>query len=132
MPIGTEGFFDIGVQIPLFHRNQGAVAAAAAEADRARLEGSREKQMLARRFAAVYREYRDAVDAVARYRDSMIPAAREAHEMYLSNFGNMAAPYTQALLTQRNLFQLEEEYASALMTAWRGAVEIEGLSAGEE
>lgn len=132
VPIGTEGFFDIGVQIPLFNRNQGAVAAAAAEADRARLEGSREKQMLARRFAAVYREYRDAVDAAARYRDSMIPAARQAQEMYLSNFGNMAAPYTQVLLTQRNLFQLEEEYAATLMTAWRSVVDLQGLLAGEE
>lgn len=125
--IGTEGFFDIGVQIPIFDRNQGAIAAAGAEAERARLQGSREKLALARRFAAVYKEYKDAVDASARYRDSMIPAAREAYEMYLSNFANMAAPYPQVLLTQRNLFQLQEEYVMALMTAWRSAVEIEGL-----
>jgi len=125
--IGTEGFFDIGVQIPIFNRNQGAIAAAGAEAERARLEGGREKLALARRFAGVYREYRDAVDAAARYRDSMIPAAREAYAMYVSNFANMAAPYPQVLLTQRNLFQLQEEYVTALMTAWRSAVEIEGL-----
>jgi outer membrane protein, heavy metal efflux system len=125
--IGTEGFFDIGVQIPIFNRNQGAIAAAGAEAERARLEGGREKLALARRFAGVYREYRDAVDAAARYRDSMIPAAREAYEMYAGNFANMAAPYPQVLATQRNLFQLQEEYVAALMTAWRSAVEIEGL-----
>ena len=125
--IGTEGFFDIGVQIPIFNRNQGATAAAGAEAERARFEGSREKLALARRFAGVYREYKDAVDAAARYRDSMIPAAREAYEMYVGNFANMAAPYPQVLATQRNLFQLQEEYVTALMTAWRSAVEIEGL-----
>ena len=125
--IGTEGFFDIGVQIPIFNRNQGAIATAGAEAERARLQGSREKLALARRFAAVYKEYRDAVDTSTRYRDSMIPAAREAYAMYVSNFANMAAPYPQVLLTQRNLFQLQEEYVTALMTAWRSAVEIEGL-----
>ncbi len=125
--IGTEGFFDIGVQIPIFNRNQGAIAAAGAEAERARLQGSREKLALARRFAGVYREYKDAVDAAARYRDSMIPAAREAYEMYAGNFANMAAPYPQVLATQRDLFQLQEEYVAALMTAWRSAVEIEGL-----
>jgi cobalt-zinc-cadmium efflux system outer membrane protein len=75
----------------------------------------------------VYREYKDAVDAAARYRESMIPAAREAYEMYAGNFANMAAPYPQVLATQRNLFQLQEEYLTALMTAWRNAVEIEGL-----
>ncbi len=125
--IGTEGFFDIGVQIPIFNRNQGAIAAATAEAERARLEGSRERLALSRRFAGVYREYKDAVDAAARYRGSMIPAAREAYEMYVGNFANMAAPYSQVLAAQRNLFQLEEEYVTALMTAWRSAVEIEGL-----
>lgn len=125
--IGTEGFFDIGVQIPIFNRNQGAIAAAGAEAERARLQGSREKLALARRFAGVYKEYKDAVDAAARYRDSMIPAAREAYEMYVGNFTNMAAPYPQVLSTQRNLFQLQEDYVTALMTAWRSAVEIEGL-----
>jgi cobalt-zinc-cadmium efflux system outer membrane protein len=125
--LGTEGFFDVGVQVPLFNRNQGSITAAAAEAERARLEGAREKLALARRFAAAYKEYRDAMDTSARYRDSMIPAAREAYEMYLSNFTNMAAPYPQVLLTQRNLFQLQEEYVMALMTAWRNAVEIEGL-----
>ena len=57
----------------------------------------------------------------------MIPAAREAYEMYVGNFANMAAPYPQVLATQRNLFQLQEEYVAALMTAWRSAVEIEGL-----
>jgi cobalt-zinc-cadmium efflux system outer membrane protein len=125
--IGTEGFFDIGVQIPIFNRNQGAIAAAGAEAERARLEGSREKLALARRFAGVYKEYKDAVDAAGRYRDSMIPAAREAYEMYVGNFAHMAAPYPQVLATQRNLFLLQEEYVAALMTAWRSAVEIEGL-----
>jgi cobalt-zinc-cadmium efflux system outer membrane protein len=125
--IGTEGFFDIGVQIPIFNRHQGAIAAAGAEAERAGLEGSREKLALARRFAGVYKEYKDAVDAAARYRDSMIPAAREAYEMYAGNFANMAAPYPQVLATQRNLFQLQEEYVAALMTAWRSEVEIEGL-----
>jgi cobalt-zinc-cadmium efflux system outer membrane protein len=125
--IGTEGFFDIGVQIPLFNRNQGAIASAGAEAERARLEGSREKLALARQFAAVYREYKDAVVAAARYKDSMIPAAREAYDMYLNNFANMAAPYPQVLATQRNLFQLQEDYVAALMTAWRSVVEIEGL-----
>jgi outer membrane protein TolC len=71
------------------------------------------------------------VEAAVRYRDSMLPAARQAHALYLSNFGNMAAPYVQVLLTQRNLFQLEEEYVAALMGAWRSAVEMEGMLVGE-
>lgn len=132
VPVGLEGIFDIGVQLPLFHRNQGAIAAAAAEADHARLEGSRQKQMLARRFADVYRDYRSAVDSAARYRNSMIPAARQAYEMYASSFAEMAAPYERVLVSQRNLIQLEEARAEALISAWRSVVEIQGLLSGEE
>jgi cobalt-zinc-cadmium efflux system outer membrane protein len=126
-PIGIEGFFDVGMEIPLFNRNQGAIEAARAEAERARLDASRLKLSLARRFAAVYREYQDSVEAAARYRESMIPAARQAYELYSANFAQMAAPYTQVLLTQRNLFQLEQEYVDVLVNAWRAAVEIDSL-----
>jgi outer membrane protein, heavy metal efflux system len=126
-PLGPEGFFDIGVQIPLFNRNQGSLAAARAEAEQARLETDRRKQQLARKFAAVYREYQDSAAAASRYRDQMIPAATQAYEMYTSNFGNMVATYSQVLMTQRNLIQLREEYITALVTAWRSAVEIDGL-----
>jgi cobalt-zinc-cadmium efflux system outer membrane protein len=126
-PAGPEGFFDVAVQIPIFNRNQGALAAARAEAEKSRLETDRQRLLLARRFAAVFREYQDAVAASARYRDQMIPAAMQAYEMYLSNFGNMTAAYAQVLLTQRNLIQLREEYVAALVSAWRSAVEIEGL-----
>jgi cobalt-zinc-cadmium efflux system outer membrane protein len=131
-PAGIEGFFDVGVQVPLFHRNQGNVAASAAESEHARFDELRERQALAVRFAEVYRGYRDAADRAARYRESMLPAARQAYEMYLTNFGNMAAPYLQVLLTQRTLFQLEEEYVAAVMAGWSNVVEMEGLLANED
>jgi outer membrane protein TolC len=88
--------------------------------------------LLARRFAEVYKDYQDAMAAVVRYRDSMIPAARQAYEVYTGNFANMTAPYERVLTTQRNLFQLEEAYNMSLLAAWRSAVEIQGLLAGEE
>jgi len=47
--------------------------------------------------------------------------------MYVGNFANMAAPYPQVLTAQRNLFQLQEDYVTALIAAWRSAVAIEGL-----
>jgi len=124
---GTEGFFDVGVQIPLFNRNQGGVATARAEAERARIETGRQRQMLARRFAAVYREYQSAAAAASRYHDDMIPAASEAYRLYAANFGNMTAAYAQVLMTQHNLIQMQEDYVTALVQVWRSSVEMEGL-----
>jgi len=126
-PVGPEGFFDIGIQIPIFNRNQGAVAAARAETERARLEVDRTKLALKARMATVYREYRDAMTTVERYRGRMIPKAQQAYELYLNSFRGMAAAYPQVLISQRNLFQLQEDYVTALVAAWQRAIEIQGL-----
>ena len=126
-PVGTEGFFDIGVEIPLFNRNQGAIAAARASQDRARLEVDRLRLSLRSRLANVHTAYRNALQAVDRYKNQMVPRAEEAYKIYQASFRQMAASYPQALIAQRNLFQLREGYVMALVEAWRRAVEIQGL-----
>ena len=126
-PVGPEGFFDIGIQIPIFNRNQGAVAAAKAESERASHEVERTKLALKSRLAPVYREYKDAMATAERYRSRMIPKAQQAYDLYLNSFRGMAAAYPQVLISQRNLFQLQEDYITALVAARRQAVEIQGL-----
>lgn len=126
-PVGWMGSFTVGVSVPLFNRNQGAIAAARADEERARLEIDRRRLHLRTRMAAVYQEYRDASAAIERYRTEMIPKAQKAYEMYLTNFRRMSAAYPQVLIAQRNLFQLQEDYVAALIAAWQRSVEIEGL-----
>jgi len=126
-PVGKEGYFDIGVQIPIFNRNQGNVAAARAELERSRLEVDRTKLALRARLAAAYKEYQDAVAIAERYRSKMIPKAQQAYELYLNSFRKMAAAYPQALVAQRNLFQLQDDYVKALVQAWQRTIEIQGL-----
>ena len=126
-PVGPEGFFDIGIQIPIFNRNQGAIAAAKAETEKARHEVDRTKLSLKSRLATVYREYKDAVATSERYRTRMIPKAQQAYDLYLNSFRGMAAAYPQVLISQRNLFQLQEDYVTALVSGWQRAIEIQGL-----
>jgi cobalt-zinc-cadmium efflux system outer membrane protein len=125
--VGNEGFFDVGVEVPLFNRNQGAIAAAEADAAGARVALERRVLELRQRFAAVYREYADASSAAERYRTEMLPRAREAFELYANNFRQMAVSYPQVLAAQRNLIQLEDDYITQLIAAWQAAVEIDGL-----
>ena len=128
--IGWQGSAEVGVALPLFNRNQGAVAAARADAERAQLEVDRTKLALRARLASVYREYQDAVASIERYRTVMIPRAQEAYELYLKSFRQMAAAYPQVVITQRNLFQLQEDYVAALIGAWQRSIEIQGLLLG--
>ncbi len=125
--VGTEGFFDVGVEIPIFNLNQGAVTAAEADADHARLEVERRRAALRRQFAIVYGEYSDATAAIARYKTEMLPRARQALEMYQANFRQTAGPYTQILAAERSLIQIEDDYIAQLIVAWQSVAEIQGL-----
>jgi cobalt-zinc-cadmium efflux system outer membrane protein len=103
------------------------VAAARADLERSRLDVDRTKLALRSRFALAYRQYQAAIATVERYRTVMIPKAQEAYQLYLSAFQRMGAAYPQALISQRNLFQLQDDYVKALVRAWQYSIEIQGL-----
>lgn len=133
-PVGWQGSAEVGVQLPLFDRNQGNVAAARAEAERATFAVERTRLALRSRLASVFREYQDSLAAIQRYREQMIPSAQQAYDLYMKSFRQMAAAYPQVVISQRNLFQLQEDYVATLVEAWRRAVEIQTLlvTAGAE
>ncbi|MBI4472126.1 MAG: TolC family protein [Acidobacteria bacterium] len=126
-PIGTQGELEIGIQLPLFNRNQGNVEAARADLERAQREIDRVGLSLRSRLAAAFRQYQDLRTIVERYREQMLPRARRAYDLYLAGFRQMAAAYPQALIAQRTLLQLQEEYDRSLASVWAKVVEIQGL-----
>lgn len=113
-PVGLQGFAEVGVQIPVFNRNQGNVAAAQADLNRAQREAARVKLVLRERTARVVQNYRFSETAVARYKNQMIPRAQKAYDMYTEKYHAMAAAYPQVLIAQRTLMQLEVAYVNAL------------------
>ena len=126
-PVGLEGIFDVGVEIPLFNRQQGNLRAARAGVERARLEGARTERALQARFAAAWQRYESARVTVTRYRDAALGNARRAYETYLSNFRGMQGEYPKVLSAQRSYFELQEEYNDALRDGWRAVAELESL-----
>ncbi|HKR22245.1 MAG TPA: TolC family protein [Pyrinomonadaceae bacterium] len=124
---GLEGRLEVGVNVPIFNRNQGGIAAAEAELGIAERELERLQLVLRSRFAASFREYRNAQQMVERYRTQVVPRAREAYRTYLTNFRQMAAAYPQVLIAQRTLFQVEVDYARALVQLRESAVGLRGF-----
>lgn len=124
---GLEGRLEVGVNVPIFNRNQGGIAAAEAELAIAERDLERLQLILRSRFAAGFREYRNAQQMVERYRTQVVPRAREAYRTYLANFRQMAAAYPQVLIAQRTLFQVEVEYARALIQLRESAVGLRGF-----
>ncbi len=131
-PVGLVGGVQVGVQLPIFNRNQGNIAAAKDEVELARQEVARRKLEITRGIANLFREYDGARIVVQQYKTEMLPRAEQAYQLYLKNYQNMAAAYPQALLSQRTLFQLEADYVQALATAWQSSVSLQtfGLTDG--
>jgi cobalt-zinc-cadmium efflux system outer membrane protein len=128
--IGAEGQIEVGVNVPIFNRNKGGIAAAEAELAISERELERLQLVLRTRLASSFREYRNSQQMVERYRTRVVPRARQAYEMYLSNFRQMAASYPQVLIAQRTLFQVEAEYARALVSLRRSVVGLRGFLLG--
>ncbi|MCU1242461.1 MAG: hypothetical protein JWO71_3187 [Candidatus Acidoferrum typicum] len=112
--VGLQSFASVGVSIPIFNRNQGNIATAKADAERARREVERVKLLLRERAASVVQNYTYSQTAVDRYKNQMIPRAQKAYEMYSKKYQQMAAAYPQVLIAQRTLMQLEVSYVTVL------------------
>ncbi len=125
--VGPEGFAELRVPLPIFDRNQGNIAAAQADLDRAHQEVQRVELSLRQRLSAVFAEYLTAHQTVETYRSRILNDARQAYDLYLQRYQQMAAAYPQVLISQRTLFQAQVAYSTALMDLWRTAVEIRGL-----
>jgi cobalt-zinc-cadmium efflux system outer membrane protein len=124
--VGTEVFFEIGVPLPLFNRNQGNIASAEAQLPLAEGELRRTELELRTRLAEVLKAYRDARRTVQAYRQGVLARAQRGYELYLNRFRQMAAAYPQVLIAQRTLVQVRAEYVRALVDLWQSVALLEG------
>ncbi len=124
---GVMGGAQVGIQVPIFNRNQGSVQAAKAEIESSKQELERIKLQIARDVAMMFRDYDSARATVQQYKTEMLPRAEQAYKLYQANYQNMAAAYPQVLISQRTLFQLEADYIQALENVWQSSLQIRGF-----
>jgi cobalt-zinc-cadmium efflux system outer membrane protein len=124
---GWAARLEVAFPLPLFNRAQGSTAAARAEANMAQAEVRRVELSLRARLASEFQEYARARGLVQRYRESVIPKAQRAHELYLARFREMGAAYPQVLIAQRTLAQVRAEYLEALDDVWHHAILLQGF-----
>ena len=125
--VGSEAFAEVGVNLPIFNRNQGNIAAAAADRERAKLEVQRVALVLRQMAAPIVQNYASSRAIAERYQSRTLPNARMAYELYLRKYREGAAAYPQVLIAQRTLVQLETSYINTLENAWINAAALEGL-----
>lgn len=130
-PIGWLAEAEAGMTVPLFNRNNAGVHAARADELRAEAERQRLELALRAEFAGVWAEYLSAARESETYRKEILPRAEEAYRLYLARYKEMAAAYPQVLVAQRRLLELSSEYLRSVESAWRSALDLQGLLAGD-
>ena len=130
-PIGWEGQLEAGISIPLFNRNQGGIAAARAEETIAQAELTRLQLALRAQAASEFATYLTAIRSAESFRADILPRAEQAYTLYLARYREMGAAYPQVLVAQRGLFEMAREYLNHLEDAWRSALRLQGLLAGD-
>jgi cobalt-zinc-cadmium efflux system outer membrane protein len=123
---GWEGIAGVAVEIPLFNRNQGNVAAARADIERAGQEKKRIALTLRDRAASAVDQYANARLMATEYRDEMLPRAKKAYGMMADKYGQMLASYPRVLDAQRKLYRLQIEYIVALESVWTNGIALQG------
>jgi cobalt-zinc-cadmium efflux system outer membrane protein len=123
---GWEGIAEVAVQIPLFNRNQGNVAAARADIDRAGQEKKRISLTLRERAASAVDQYANARLMAVEYRDEMLPLAEKAYGLMVEKYSQMLASYPRVLDAQRMLYELQIEYIAVLESVWTNGIALQG------
>ena len=124
---GWEAIAEVGVEIPIFNRNQGNIAAASASLDRANLEKQRVALTLRDRAATAADQYANAKLMALEYREEMLPRAKKAYTLMVEKYGLMLASNPRVLQSQRKLFDLQAEYIVALETVWTAGIALQGF-----
>lgn len=125
---GPMAFAEAGVDLPLWNRNQGNVAASRAELNRAGQDVLR-VQLKTRGAAEVLaQQYATAHASAERYRTAILPRARRAYQLEVMKYQQMAQIYPAVLHAQGMLFTLQLNYLRALDQEWSTALALQNYT----
>jgi len=123
---GWQANAELGIELPLFNRNQGNISAARADIARAQAEKDRVALTLRERAAAVADQYANARLMAERYRDAILPLAKKSYSLMYDRYGEMLASFPRVLESKRKLFELQGEYIGALEGVWTTGLALQG------
>jgi cobalt-zinc-cadmium efflux system outer membrane protein len=123
---GWQGNAELSVELPLFNRNQGNIAAARTDMVRAEAEKQRVALTLRERAASVVDQYANARLMAEQYRDNILPLAKKSYSLMSDRYAEMQASWPRVLESKRKLFELQSEYINALEGVWTTGLALQG------
>ena len=125
--VGLQGFAEVGVQLHLWDRNQGAIAAESAGVEAAREEARRVELELRNRFAMYGEDYGSSRLIADKYRLEILPRLERAYKLMVGQYALMTASFIRVLILERMLYENETAYVDALEHTWTSSVALRGF-----
>jgi cobalt-zinc-cadmium efflux system outer membrane protein len=125
--VGLQGFAEVGVQLHLWDRNQGAIAAEGAGVEAAREEVRRVELELRNRFAMYGEDYASSRLIADKYRMEILPRLERAYKLMVEQYGLMTASFIRVLILERMLYENETAYVDALEHTWTSSIALRGF-----
>jgi len=122
----------VGIMLPVFNRNQGALYAAVSDLRRKEAEVERMQLSLRDQLAQAFQRYQNARQQVERYRDQILPRAQEVLQLVNTGYRQGELTFLQVLVAQRTYFQTNLTYLAALTEYQKSTVALSGLLLTEE
>lgn len=122
-----DGAITVGVPLPLWNRNQGAVIQAVQQATAAERALQQLELSLQNRLAPVYERYANAKNQVQKYRTRILPAAQESLNLMRRSYQAGETGYVNLLTAQRTFSQTNLNYLDSLRELKAAEAEIDGL-----
>jgi outer membrane protein, heavy metal efflux system len=117
----------VQLPIPLYDRNQGNIAAAAAELRQAVDEADRIARSLQQRLAAVWQRYAAAQAQAEIYRTHILPRSQETLDLTTQAYEGGQLDFLRVLTARRTYFETRLKYLEALIEFRKAAAELDGL-----
>lgn len=124
---GWDGALQVGANIPVWNKNQGAIREAYMRIAVAEQAVDRIDLALQARLSLVFERYLAAEKQIARYERDILPAAREQLELVTQVYRGGEIDSLVVLVPRRTLAQTSLAYIDALRDRAAAAAEIEGL-----
>lgn len=118
---------NVGIEVPLFNRNQGTIRQAEAEVVRASAEAKRTELALLHQLAHAFRQYDAALASVEDFEAKSLQDARQAYQLLWEGYQQRRAPWTDVLQAERIYFELSAQYIHDLGQLREAEIAIRGL-----
>jgi len=117
----------VEIPVPVWNRNEGNICAAQAAVARSQQAVARTQLQIARELADAVGRFQQAQQQVERYRDRIVPKAREGVEIVRSGIAGGQLELARLLQAQRALIDSSLMYLTALEARWKAAADIAGM-----